>query len=116
MRFIATVIFCLMALAASAAPPYDVTATVTAPATGGPVDVYTLVLNGADVGPVVVGQNSFPNLLTADGTYTFTVRATNAAGSALSAPVTVTVTELTPPGAPGLTIQIDCSPCVISGQ
>ena len=106
----------LVALPALAAPPYDVTATVSAPSSGGPVDSYTLILNGADVGPVNVGANSLPGLLTADGTYTFTVRATNAAGSALSAPVTLTVTALTPPGAPGVTIQVDCSPCVITGQ
>lgn len=106
----------LVALSASAAPPYDVSATVTAPSSGGPVDTYTLVLNGSDVGPVSVGANSFPDLLTADGTYTFAVRATNAAGSALSAPVTVTVAALTPPGAPGLTIQVQCAPCTISGQ
>lgn len=113
-RLIASLIACV-AFAALAAPPYDVTATVSAPTTGGPVDSYTLILDGADVGPVTVGANDFPDLLTSDGTYVFAVRATNAAGSALSDPVTVMVNDLPPPGKPGLTINVTCAPsCVVT--
>ena len=114
MRAIAGIL-ALVPFVALAAPPYDVSATVTAPTTGGPVDSYTLVMNGADVGAVSVGANTFSGLLTADGTYVFAVRATNAAGSTLSDPVTVMVSDLPPPGKAGLTINVICAPsCVVT--
>ena len=86
-----------------AAPPYSVSATVSAPPSGGSVASYELFLDGVLVGPVVVGANSFPNLLTADGTYNFRVDAINSIGRTASDPVVVVVL---PPGKPGLTIVV----------
>lgn len=110
------------AFPALAAPPYDVVATVTAPTTGGPVESYELQLNGVAVpnsarqpaGPPTVGANNYPELLPADGTYTFVLRAINAAGSAMSAPVVKTITPLQPPGPPSIEVQVNCTPCVIT--
>lgn len=111
MRLIAA----LLALVALPVLAHDVTATVTAPIDGGPVDTYTLVMDGRDVGPVSVGVNSFPGLITADGVYLFEVRAANAAGSTLSDPVAVTVANLPPPGKPGLSINVTCAPsCIVT--
>ena len=99
---------------AIAAPPYDVEVTVTAPMTGGAVDSYVLYLDGVSQGPVAEGLNTFPGLLTADGTYTFEVGAINAAGEVRSDPVTVTVTEILLPGKPTIQIQVSCDPCVVT--
>lgn len=115
--FFVTLVSALIACApfvVQAAPPYNVTATITAPTTGGPVSSYTLYLDNVAVGPVTVGVNMFPNLLPADGTYSFHVRTANAAGTADSPPVVVAVSAITAPGPAGISIQIDCSPCVIT--
>ena len=115
MRYVIAALAVLVGCAALAGPPYDVTANITAPPDGGPVDTYTLVLDGADVGPVNLGTNTFPGLLTVDGVYVFEVRATNTAGSTLSDPVTVMVSDLPPPGKPGLSITVTCAPsCVVT--
>lgn len=104
----------LFAALAAAAPPYDVRVTVTAPTDGGPVDSYELRVNGVPSGVVAVGATDFPGLITADGTYVFQVAATNVAGTTLSDPVTQTITGITAPGKPGVTIQVDCDPCIIT--
>lgn len=115
MKKIITLLF-LLPFIVLAAPPYDVEVTVTAPASGGPVDSYELFLNDVSQGTVVPGLNSFPGLLTADGTYTFRVDATNAAGTTPGDPVTINVTELQLPGTTTIQIQIDCDPCVTTQQ
>lgn len=116
MRILIAALALFATLAAFAAPPYDVQVVLTAPTTGGPVDSYQLLVNGAPRGALTVGVNTFPGLITADGTYVFAARATNVAGSTDSAPVTRTITEITAPGQPTIQIQIDCDPCVITSQ
>lgn len=129
-RFITLTLVAALAMCAwtatNAAPPYDVDVTVTAPTTGGQVDHYVLYLDNvavastarspvlADGNNIAAGLNSYPGLLTADGTYTFEVGAVNAAGETLSAPVTVTVSEIALPGQPGVEIQVHCDPCVLT--
>lgn len=115
MRSLLAVLSLLWAFSVFGAPPYDVIAVVTAPVTGGAVDSYRLYLDGSLVGPVQVGSNTFPNLLTADGTYVFRVGAVNATGETMSDPVTVSVASLPLPGKPGLSIQVQCAPsCVVT--
>jgi hypothetical protein len=81
----------------------DATVTVTAPTTGGPVDKYELFVDGTLVGPVVVGPNSFPNLVDVAGTYTFRVDAINQYGRTQSDPVIVAALA---PGKPGVTVVV----------
>jgi hypothetical protein len=81
----------------------DATVTVTAPASGGPVERYELFVDGVLVGPVVVGSNSFPDLVDAAGTFTFRVDAINQFGRTQSDPQIVAAL---PPGKPGLTIVV----------
>ena len=114
-RLLISLLLVLMTVPLWAAPPYDVTVTLIAPTSGGAVDSYALTVNGVPRGALVVGVNTFADLITADGTYVFQAAATNAAGTTLSVPVTYTTSEIAPPGAPGIQIQIDCSPCVITG-
>lgn len=115
MRVIVAAVALLVSFAALAAPPYDVTATVVAPSSGGAVDAYTLYMDGKAVGQVGPGVNTLPGLITKDGTYVFTVGAKNAAGETLSDPVTAVVSSLEAPGKPGLTIQLTCAPsCIVS--
>lgn len=94
-----------------AAPPYDVEITVTAPSSGGPVSSYEAFLDGQPIGFVTPGVNSFPGLLTADGSYTFRVDATNAAGTTPGTPVNVVVNEIQLPGITTITITVSCDPC-----
>ena len=115
MRYLA-VLALLMAAPVFAAPPYDVSVILTAPTTGGPVVSYELRVDGVPRGALTVGSNTFPALITADGTYTFVAAASNAAGTTLSAPLTVTITGISAPGAPTIQIQITCDPCVITTQ
>jgi hypothetical protein len=115
MRLIAALL-ALVALPAMAEPPYDVQVVLTAPTSGGPVDSYQLLVNGAPRGALAVGVNSFPGLITADGTYVFSARASNAAGTVDSDPVTQTITSIILPGKPTIQVQITCDPCVITSQ
>lgn len=57
-----------------------VVATVTAPTMGGPVASYELFMDGAKLGNVVIGSNSFPNAIQPGGTHTYRVDSINAAG------------------------------------
>ena len=95
-------------------PPWDVTVTVTAPPDGGPVSSYVLYMDGVSQGTVLVGDNDFPGLITASGTYTFELEAINAVGQTRSDPVVVIITELEAPGKPSFEIQVQCDPCVIT--
>lgn len=119
-------LLCLFALPALAAPPYDVTATFTAPvvdATHGPPTGYRLYRGCRAgetkvlVGSVTSGQ-TFTGLLTADGTYSFCVHAFNATGQGPSSNVAVVViNDFEPvPGAPtnfGITVTCDSS-CTVN--
>ena len=111
MRKLAALMLVALSAVAFAAPPYDVDVTVNIPTSGGPVDSYELFLDNVSQGAVSPGLNAFPGLLTADGSYTFRVDATNAAGTTPGTPVTITVAELQAPGTTTITIQVDCAPC-----
>lgn len=93
----------LLAFPVLAAPPYDVRATVVAPPDGGAVSSYELFLNGTSLGAVVVGQNTFDDVITANGTYTFVVRAINQFGETDSDPF---VLAALPPGKATLQLQV----------
>jgi len=72
---------------AFSAPPYDVTVTFDPPSSGGPVDSYNFYIDdcavtgpvGASVGQVISGD-TFPAVVTADGSYDMCVRAVNVTG------------------------------------
>lgn len=107
MRRIVAFIALLFPLLAFAEPPYTVNVDLTAPATGCDSGcTYVLLLDGAEVGPLVVGDNSFPDLLTADGTYTFEAKAVNQFGETLSDPVTFDAQQ---PGKPVIDVMVSFS-------
>ena len=107
----------LLAAPALATPPYDVTINVVEATSGGPADSYEAFLDGVSIGAVVLGSNDFPGLLTADGTYTFRVDATNVAGTTASDPVSITTLTLNVPGKVTITVDTTCSgPCVVTQQ
>ncbi len=93
----------LLAFPVFAAPPYSVRATVVAPSDGGAVTSYELFLNGTSLGAVNVGQNTLTDIITANGTYTFMVRATNQFGETDSDPF---VLAALPPGKATLQLQV----------
>lgn len=99
MRYVIGVVLAFVSLPVFA----DATVTVTAPASGGPVERYELFVDGNLVGPVVVGSNSFPDLVDSAGTFTFRVDAINQFGRTQSDPQIVAAL---PPGKPGLTIVV----------
>lgn len=105
----------LLALLASSscfAATYDVTATM--PTTSGATSCQ-LYLGGVAAGtskPCGSAQ-TYPALLTTEGTYQFGYKAVNAGGqSALSPVTTVTVALVTPPANPGSapTVTVACVP------
>ncbi len=112
---------CLVVLAtpAFANPPYDVTATFTAPvvdATHGMPTGYRLYQGCATgqtktlVGTVTSGQK-FTGLLTADGSYSFCVHAFNGTGEGPRSNIAnVVIDDFDPvPGAPtNFTVTISC--------
>ena len=115
----------LIASSALALPPYDVTVTFSAPAGGGAPDGFNFYVDdcavsgpiSSPVGSVVSGQ-TFPALITADGTYLMCVRAFNAAGENPDPGqvATVTINDLPIPGPiQNLGIQVTCptSNCVV---
>ena len=116
MRKSIVIALALLATAAvfAAPPPWDVTVNVTAPADGGPVDSYELFLDGVSLGPVTPGANNFPGLLTAEGSYTFRIDTTNAAGTTLGDPVPITAVDLPLPGKATINIQVGCDPCIVT--
>ena len=131
MKITRTVIGCLCVFAfiisgaALALPPYDPTISFTFPATSTPIDSVDLYMNdcapgapvGMPFGQITSGQ-TFPALITADGTYEFCVRGVNAAGmSAGPGAVWVgTIAQLNiPPDSDSIDVQIPCNtPCIIN--
>jgi len=119
-------LFLLIPALVVAAPPYDVTVTFSPPASGGAPDGYRLYVDdcavggavGSSVGTVTSGQ-TFPGLITADGTYQFCVRPFNAAGEQPDPGqvATAIISDLPIPGpVNSLGIQVDCplSNCTIN--
>lgn len=109
MRYLAALL-CFVCLRAYAA--YDVTATM--PATTGATSCQ-LYLDGSAVSTAKPcgSAQSYPNLLTADGTYEFRYLAVNASGqSALSPSTTVVIGTIPPPVDPTEqpTITVACNP------
>lgn len=108
-------ILALLALLVSSscfAATYDVTATM--PTTSGATSCQ-LYLGGTAAGAAKPcgSAQSYPALLTTEGTYLFTYRALNAGGqSAVSPTTTVTISLLAPPANPGSppTVTISCTP------
>ena len=115
----------LMAVtAAVAAPPYDLTVESAGTAsTGGPADTIEL-WRDCEGTPVLVDSDvqapeTYPGLITADGTYTFCTRGRNAAGLAdIGLVVDVSVNAIVRPGPidGGTSISVQCpnGPCVTS--
>jgi len=87
MRIVVFVLALLLSLVAYAAPPYDTTVIFSPPITGPVPDGYNFYIDdctalgpvAAPVGTVTLGQ-TFPAILTSDGTYLMCVRSFNAAG------------------------------------
>ena len=107
--------FVVLLIAAPCFAAYDVTAVM--PPTSG-ADTCTLFLDGVPVGgPRACGTSqSYPGLVTADGTYQFRYLASNAGGDSPLSPIrTVTIgTTLPPPGPidpPDITVTCDPAPC-----
>ena len=123
MNILKTIPLLLIATLVSAAPPYDVTVTFS-PATG--ADTYNFYVDDCSVGgpvsaPVasVVSGQSFPALITADGTYLMCVRSVNGAGENPDPGqvATVIINDLPLPGPiNSLGIQVTCplSNCTIN--
>lgn len=113
------VVFAVVPLTASAAPPYDVTATFTPPAvdaTHGAPTGYRLYKGCATgqtkalVGTVTSGQK-FTGLLTVDGSYSFCVHAFNATGEGPRsniANVVINDYDPAPGAATNFTVTVSC--------
>ncbi len=124
LRSLVLAIFLLPAMTL-ADPPYDATISFTFPATTVPIDSVDLYINdcalgapiGLPFGQIASGQ-TFPALITADGTYEFCVRGVNAAGiSAGPGAVWIgTIAQLNiPPDSDSIDVQIPCNtPCIIN--
>ena len=108
-----------------AAPPYDVNVTFSPPIIGGAPDGYNFYIGDCAVtGPIgaglpVISGQTFPGLITADGTYQMCVRAFNAAGENPDPGLvaTVVINDLPLPGpVQNLGIQVTCpaSNCTIN--
>jgi len=124
-RFLLLLVALAFSILASAAPPYDVTVTFSAPATGGAPDGYSFYIDDCAVsGPIdaptasaVAGQ-TFPAIIIADGTYLMCIRAFNAAGTQPDPGqvATADINDLPIPGPiQNLGIQVTCpaSNCVV---
>lgn len=119
MKYFAALLLTLVAAAACAAPPYDVTITFTAPATtptqGAPTGyrLYRGCRTGETktlVGAATNGQN-FAGLLTANGEYSFCLHAFNATGEGPRSNIAIaTINDFDPvPGAPtSFTVTVSC--------
>jgi len=108
----------LLSVFALPAFAYDITAVM--PPTAG-ASTCTLYLDGVSVGgPRSCGTSqSYPNLITADGTYQFRYLTSNTAGdSALSPMRTVTISTPPPPvdptDPPSITVECTPAPCPTS--
>jgi hypothetical protein len=122
---LSTIWLALLCAPAWAAPPYDATISFAFPATTIPIDTVDLYMNdcalgapvGLPFGQITSGQ-TFPALITTDGTYEFCVRGVNAAGiSAGPGAVWIgTIAQLNiPPDSDSINVQIPCdTPCVIN--
>lgn len=108
-----------------AAPSYDVTVRFSPPTVGGSPDGYNFYVDDcAATGPLglgisVVSGQTFPALITADGTFEMCVRAFNAAGENPDPgqSATVIINDLPVPGPiNSLGIQVTCplSNCTIN--